>query len=97
MIEKQPCVYLLTNKPFGTLYLGVTSDLKKRVWQHQEKAVKGFTKKYSIDLLVWYELHDSMELAIAREKNIKNWKRDWKISLIIQNNRDWHDLYEGLF
>ena len=97
MIDKHPCVYLLTNKPFGTLYLGVTSDLRKRVWQHKEKSGKGFTERYSIDNLVWYEQHDSMYSAITREKNIKNWKRDWKIWLISKNNPNWDDMYKGLF
>ncbi len=97
MQEKQPCVYLLANKPYGTLYLGVTSNLKQRIWQHKEKVVDGFTSQYGVDKLVWFELHDSMDLAISREKNIKNWKRDWKIQLINRGNLDWYDLYDGLF
>lgn len=97
MKEKQPCVYLLANKSYGTLYLGVTSNLKQRIWQHKEKVVDEFTSQYGVDKLVWFELHDSMESAISREKNIKNWKRDWKIQLINGENLDWHDLYDGLF
>ena len=97
MQEKQACVYLLASQPYGTLYLGVTSDLKKRVWQHREKLVKGFTEQYSVNHLVWYELHDSMYSAIAREKNLKNWKRNWKIALIESENPHWQDLYLGLF
>ena len=97
MIDKHPCVYLLTNKPFGTLYLGVTSDLRKRVWQHKEKSVKGFTKRYAVDKLVWYEQCDSIYSAISREKNIKNWKRDWKIQLVLETNASWRELYEGVF
>ena len=96
MHDKQPCVYLLSSKPKGTLYLGVTSNLKKRVWEHKEDLVEGFTSKYRIHDLVWYELHDSMYQAISREKNLKNWERDWKISLIEQQNPRWLDLYPGL-
>ena len=97
MQEKQPCVYLIANQPYGTIYVGVTSNLKQRIWQHREKLIDGFTKKYLIDKMVWYELHESMEEAINREKKIKNWRRDWKVNLINRFNPDWHDLYEGLF
>ena len=96
MSDKLPCVYLLASKPHGTLYLGVTSDLRKRVWEHRENLVDGFSKKYRVHDLVWFELHESMYAAIQREKNLKNWKRDWKISLIESTNPDWHDLYPGL-
>jgi len=75
MNEKQPAVYILSSKNNGTLYTGATSNLIKRVWQHKNNVVAGFTKKYSVHDLVWYELHDSMESAIKREKTIKNWKR----------------------
>ena len=81
-MERQPCVYLLANKPNGTLYSGVTSNLVKRVWEHKEHLVKGFTKKYGVDRLVWYEVHESMISAISREKAIKNWKRAWKVETI---------------
>jgi len=80
----------------GTLYVGVTSDLIKRVWEHQHELVPGFTKRYSVHDLVWYELHDSMESAIAREKTIKEWKRRWKLELIERENPEWKDLYPGL-
>ncbi len=96
-MEKQPCVYLLASKRNGTLYVGVTSNLPKRVWEHKSKFVKGFTEKYRVDKLVWYELHGTMESAIQREKNIKNWKRRWKLEIIEAMNPDWKDLYEELF
>ena len=96
MVSKSPCVYMLASKPFGTLYIGVTSDLVQRIWQHKNDLVEGFSKKYRIHQLVWFELHDHMDSAIAREKNLKNWKRDWKIGLIEQDNPYWIDLYPGL-
>lgn len=95
-MEKQPCVYILTNKRNGTLYIGVTSDLPRRVWEHKIKAVKGFTSKYGIDKLVWYELHDTMMDAIGREKAIKFWKRRWKLMAIEKMNPDWNDLFDEL-
>ncbi len=90
---KQPCVYLLASKRNGTLYVGVTSDLIKRVWEHKNHVVAGFTDKYSVDLLVWYEVHETMESAIGREKALKEWKRAWKLRLIEEHNPDWDDLY----
>ena len=93
---KQPCVYILASDRNGTLYVGVTSDLIKRVWEHQHELVPGFTKRYSVHDLVWYKLHDSMESAIAREKTIKEWKRRWKLELIERENPEWKDLYPGL-
>ena len=96
-MEKQPCVYLLTNKRNGTLYAGVTSNLPRRIWEHKNKFVDGFTQKYGTNKLVWYELHVTMESAIQREKNIKNWKRSWKLKTIEEMNPDWKDLYEELF
>jgi len=90
---KQPCVYLLASGRNGTLYAGVTSNLVERVWQHKNKQADGFTKRYGIDALVWYELHEDMPNAIAREKAIKEWKRRWKIELIERTNPDWKDLY----
>jgi putative endonuclease len=89
-------VYLLASKPYGTLYVGVTSDLVKRVWEHKSKAVPGFTARYKVDLLVWFEAHDSVEAAIRREKRIKEWKRAWKISLIESDNPHWVDLFQNL-
>ncbi len=96
MSAKSPCVYILASKPYGTLYIGVTSDLRKRIWQHKNSLVDGFSHKYKVHRLVWFELHESMYTAIEREKNLKNWKRDWKISLIEGQNHDWGDLYPGL-
>ena len=96
-MEKQPCVYLLTNKRNGTLYAGVTSNLPRRIWEHKNKFVDGFTQKYGTDKLVWYELHETMESAIQREKNIKDWNRSWKLKTIEEMNPDWKDLYEELF
>ncbi len=93
---KQPCVYILGNQKNGTLYTGVTSDLIKRVWQHKENLVDGFTKKYQVHQLVYYELVDDMSVAIAREKQIKAGSRAKKIALIERQNPAWVDLYDGL-
>ena len=90
--EKQPCVYILASKPFGTLYIGVTSDLVARLWQHREGTVEGFTKRYAVHRLVHFELFDTMESAIRREKQLKNWHREWKLNLINCENPDWRDL-----
>jgi len=95
-MERQPCVYLLASKRNGTLYTGVTSNLVKRVWEHKQHAVDGFTGKYGVSSLVWYEVHDTMESAIRREKAIKNWKRVWKINVIESINPQWRDLYDDL-
>ncbi|MDP2030414.1 MAG: GIY-YIG nuclease family protein [Thiobacillus sp.] len=93
---KQPCVYLLASQRNGTLYIGVTSDLIKRVWEHKQDLVEGFSKKYGVHDLVWYEQHGDMPTAIAREKTLKEWKRAWKLELIEKMNPEWKDLYEGL-
>jgi putative endonuclease len=95
-MDKQPCVYILASRENGTLYVGVTSSLLKRVWQHKNNVVEGFTKRYSVHSLVWYELHETMESAITREKAIKEWKRKWKVELIEGMNPHWEDLYMGL-
>jgi len=95
-MEKQPCVYLLASGYNGTLYVGVTSDLIKRVYQHRNNQVDGFTKRYNVHNLVWYELHDRMESAILREKQIKKWPRKAKIGLIEQLNPAWRDLWNEL-
>ncbi|MGD8641577.1 MAG: GIY-YIG nuclease family protein [Gammaproteobacteria bacterium] len=95
-MERQPCVYLLASKRNGTLYAGVTSNLVKRVWEHKNSVVKGFTNKYKVHTLVWYEVHETMESAIRREKAIKNWKRAWKLNVIEEMNPQWQDLYEDL-
>lgn len=96
MVIKQPCVYLLASQRNGTLYVGVTSNLVQRVWQHKEGLAEGFTKKYGVKLLVWYEQHETMESAIAREKALKEWQRAWKIKLVEKANPEWNDLYAGL-
>ena len=93
---KQPCVYILASRRNGTLYVGVTSNLVQRVWQHKSDLVDGFTKKYGVHALVWYELHGVMETAILREKAIKEWKRAWKLRLIESFNPQWRDLYEEI-
>lgn len=93
---KQFYVYLLANKRNGTLYTGVTSNLVQRVWQHKQNIVKGFTKKYDVKLLVYYEAYDSAEAAITREKRIKKWRRAWKLKLIENKNPLWKDLYEEI-
>ncbi|MDP2111318.1 MAG: GIY-YIG nuclease family protein [Thiobacillus sp.] len=93
---KQPCVYLLASQRNGTLYIGVTSDLIKRVWEHKQDFVEGFTKQYGVHDLVWYEQHEDMLAAITREKTLKEWKRAWKLELIEKMNPEWKDLYEGL-
>ena len=92
----QPCVYMMASGRNGTLYIGVTSDLLSRVWQHKSNVVEGFTKKYKAHQLVWYEHHESMGSAISREKALKKWNRIWKLRLIEQFNPDWQDLYEQL-
>nr|WP_143083274.1 GIY-YIG nuclease family protein [Nitrosomonas communis] len=92
----QPCVYLLAIRRNGTLYVGVTSNLVKRIWEHKNNVVQGFTQKYGVHMLVWFELHETMESAIRREKAIKEWKRDWKLKLIEQQNPAWRDLYSEI-
>ena len=91
-----PCVYILANRRNGTLYVGVTSDLPRRVWEHKSGVVGGFTKRYGIHRLVHAEVHATMEEAILREKRIKKWRRAWKIRLIQEANPDWRDLYEEI-
>ena len=95
-MNKQPCVYLLSSQRNGTLYIGVTSDLIRRVYQHRNELVEGFTKRYGIHDLVWYEVHEMMESAILREKQLKKWSRLAKIRLIEQQNPDWQDLWPEL-
>lgn len=96
MNNKQPATYMLASKKNGTLYVGVTSGLVKRIWQHKNNQVEGFTKKYQVHTLVWFELHETMESAIQKEKTIKNWKRQWKINRIEEKNPEWIDLYPGI-
>lgn len=89
-------VYILCNKQNGTLYTGITSDLIKRVYEHKNDLVDGFTQKYNVHRLVWYEAHETAETAILREKQIKKWKRKWKLELIEKYNPEWNDLYENI-
>src|SRR5262245_24744663 len=95
-MERQPAVYILASKQNGTLYIGVTSGLAKRVWEHKTDAVDGFTNKYSVRRLVFYELHPDMASAIAREKQLKKWNRAWKIELIEGKNPEWKDLRDEI-
>ena len=95
-MRKQPCTYILASGRLGTLYIGVTSDLVARLYQHRSGAVPGFTSRYGVMQLVRFELFDDMTAAIAREKQLKRWHRDWKINLIESDNPDWHDLALGL-
>ncbi len=90
------CVYILANRPRGTLYVGVTNDLIRRVHEHREGSIDGFTKKYRIKMLVYYEQHDTAMAAIQREKNIKHWPRAWKIDLIRSLNPDWRDIWDDI-
>ena len=89
-------VYMMSNKRHGTLYAGVTGNLRQRAWQHREGLMDGFTKEYGLKRLVWYEQHESMIVAIRREKSLKKYERDWKINLIERDNPDWNDLYKML-
>ncbi len=89
-------VYILTNKNNRVLYIGVTNDIKRRIWEHKQKIVEGFTKKYNVDKLVYHEVHDSIESAIKREKQLKAGSRDKKLSYILQVNKSWEDLYDKL-
>jgi putative endonuclease len=93
---KQSCVYILASEKHGTLYIGVTSDIVKRIWEHKNDAVEGFTEKYGVHRLVWFEQHETMESAIQREKTLKKWRRDWKLNLIESINPEWRDLYVDL-
>lgn len=93
MMEKQAAVYLLASQRNGTLYIGVTSNLVKRIWEHQNNAVEGFTKRYDVHTLVYYEQHATMEAAITREKQLKKWNRAWKLRLVEERNPDWRDLW----
>jgi putative endonuclease len=89
----QPCVYILSNHKHGTLYVGMTADLQRRIWQHKGKFVTGFSNVHNLDRLVWYEIHFTIESAALREKALKRWHRKWKIRLIEEKNPEWTDLY----
>ena len=95
-MARQPAVYILASKRNGTLYIGVTSNLQKRGWEHKNDFVEGFTKKYGVHRLVYYELHSDMVSAITREKQMKKWKRAWKLELIERQNPDWNDLWKDI-
>jgi putative endonuclease len=92
-VDKGGWVYFLTNRPHGTLYTGVTSDLVRRIGEHKEGRIEGFTRRYYLKRLVWFEFHDEITAAIQRESNIKHWPRQWKINLIERMNPAWNDLY----
>ncbi len=96
MPNQEYYVYILASKRNGTLYIGVTNNLIKRVWEHKNKAVPGFTEKYNVDRLVFYEVYQDINEAIKREKRLKKWNRKWKIDLIEKENPNWRDLYEDL-
>ncbi|MEO1240020.1 MAG: GIY-YIG nuclease family protein [Pseudomonadota bacterium] len=93
-MEKGGFVYIMASRRNGTIYIGVTSDLQKRVWEHREGKIEGFTKKYGCKMLVWFEPYDTIEAAITRERQMKEWKRSWKLRVIEENNPDWDDLFE---
>ncbi len=93
---KRGWVYIITNRPNGVLYLGVTSDLSRRIHEHREGRVDGFTARYGLNRLVWYESHDEIAVALQRERSMKHWRRAWKVRLILDMNPDWSDLYETL-
>ena len=95
-MEKQFVVYILASRRNGTLYVGVTSDLARRIWEHRQGFVDGFTKDYGVAMLVWYEVHDNAESAITREKQLKKWNRAWKVRLIEEVNPYWNDLYSNI-
>jgi putative endonuclease len=93
-MEKSGFVYIMANRRNGTLYIGVTSDLAKRAWEHREGRMEGFTKKYGCKMLVWFERHDTIGSAITREKQMKEWQRAWKLRAIEETNPGWNDLFD---
>ena len=93
MVMGMPCVYMMASRRGGTLYIGSTWDLARRVWEHKRRFVEGFSKDYGVDRLVWYEEHESMESAQARERAMKKWYRAWKVRLVEEGNPRWEDLY----
>jgi len=96
MMKKQPAVYILASKQNGTLYIGVTSELAKRAWTHKNDVIEGFTKRYGVHRLVYYEIHPDMASAILREKQLKKWNRAWKLELIESKNPEWTDLWSEI-
>jgi putative endonuclease len=95
-MDRQFYVYILTNRPYGTLYMGITNDLLRRVWEHKNDFVEGFTRDHGLHSLVWYEVHSTAYEAITREKSLKRWHRDWKVNLIQRMNPAWDDLYPSI-
>jgi putative endonuclease len=96
MTEKLFYVYILTNKQYGTLYIGMTENLPKRIWEHKNEVVEGYTKKYQTKTLVYFEVLNDFEEALKREKKLKKWPRQWKLNIINEANKDWKDLYEAI-
>ena len=96
MRERGGWLYIMTNRPNGTLYFGVTSDIARRAWEHREGLVEGFTKRYGLNRLVYVERHEEVAAAIQRERTMKHWPRAWKVNLIVAQNPDWADLFETL-
>jgi putative endonuclease len=96
MSEKRPCVYILASGRNGTLYVGVTSDIARRAFEHREGAIPGFTRRYNVHHLVLVEFHETMDAAMTRERQIKKWRRMWKLALIERDNPQWRDLYDEL-
>ncbi|MCR5506899.1 MAG: GIY-YIG nuclease family protein [bacterium] len=96
-MSKQYYIYILTNLKNNVFYIGSTSDLQKRIYEHKNKIFKGFSKKYNVEKLVYYEIYDDPYLMVSRERQLKNWHRDWKINLIKSKNPDFNDLYDSLF
>jgi putative endonuclease len=92
-MDKPSYVYILASAPYGTIYIGSTTDLIQRVWQHREELIPGFTKSYHVHMLVWYEIHSELGSAAAREKHMKKWKRAWKLDFVSTKNPTWRDLY----
>ena len=95
-MEKSSYVYIMTKTPYGTLYVGSTTNLIQRIWQHREGVIEGFTRQHGLKRLVWYEIHADIMAAGLREKQIKLWKRDWKVNLIQGMNPDWRDLFDEI-
>jgi putative endonuclease len=95
-MEKSSYVDILASEPYGVLYIGVTSNLVKRVWEHREDVTEGFTKQYEVKQLVWFEVHSEILEAIKREKQLKRWNRHWKVNLIQETNPDWRDLFDEI-
>jgi putative endonuclease len=95
-MDKKFYVYILASKRNGTLYIGVTSELVQRIWQHKNKLIEGFTQKYNVNKLVYYEVHPNAESAITREKQMKKWRRVWKMRIIEEKNPGWNDLYNDI-